>query len=92
MRIVLEIDDENVPSIEQYIATQVKVEHDPVTGAQRHVRLYPDPSALIEDAVFQVVHQCVRQYPNETMRAHMAAERELQEKVKRAARPTRVKG
>ncbi len=91
MRIVLDIDDATVPSIEQYIATQVRVEHDQVTGAQKHVRLYADPQALIEDAVFQVVHQCVRQYPSDLVREKMAAERKLQEEIRGHARPTRVK-
>jgi hypothetical protein len=89
MKIVFELDDRLVPSIEQHLATQLKQEADPDTKAQRVVRLFADVPTFLEDVVHQTVHQLVQLYPPDHLREHFAAARRMQDEIKAAARPKR---
>jgi hypothetical protein len=91
MTITFELDDALVPSIEAYISTQIRVENDPVTKAQRMIRLYPDPESFLEDALHQVVHQVVKQYPTQAIRDQMAAAQQIEEQIKESVRPRQLK-
>ena len=90
MTLTFEIDDEMVGSIEQYIATQVRVTNDEITKAQKMTRLYKDPAAFLEDALHQVVHQVVMQYPPDSLRPQLEAAAKMQADIKEKARPKRV--
>lgn len=90
MKITFDLDDQLVPSIEQYISTQIRVENDPVTKAQRMIRLYADVESFLEDALHQVVHQVVKQYPPAHIREQMAAAQQIEEQIKESVRPKRV--
>jgi hypothetical protein len=92
MQIVLDIPQDVVWSIEQYIATQIRVTNDPVTGAQVMTKLYPTPDAFIEDAVHQTIHQVVKQYPPPSLRAQLEAAQKIEKEIKDMARPKRVGG
>jgi hypothetical protein len=92
VRIILDIPDEAVASLQAHCDTQIRVESDPVTGAQKHIRLYEGPEALIIDAVHQTVHHCVRQYPTGKLREQMAQEKAAAEALKQAVAPKVVAG
>lgn len=90
MKITFEIDDRVLPSIEQYLSTQIRTKIDPDTQAQVHERLYQTVEDLLEDTVGQVVGQCVGMYPPAHLREHIVAQRKAAEALKASARPKRV--
>jgi hypothetical protein len=92
MRVTLEIDDALLPSVEQYLSTQVQAVNDEVTKAQRLVRNFESPEHWIQMQVGQLLHQVLMQYPTDDVRAHLKASNELQDKIKDMARPKQVKG
>jgi hypothetical protein len=92
MQLVLEIPDDAVWSIEQYIATQIRVTNDSMTGAQVMTKLYPTPIAFIEDAVHQAVHQVVKQYTPPSLRAQLEAAQKIEKEIKEWAKPKPVGG
>lgn len=92
MQIVFEISDEVLWSLEQYIATQIRVTNDPVTKAQIMTRLYPDAQFFLEDAIHQVILQIIKQYPPKSLRARLEAQAKAEDEIKEFARPKRVGG
>jgi len=91
MKITFEVNDEILPSIEQYLSSQVQAVNDPVTKAQRLVRLFDNPEAWIQTQVGNLLHQCVMQYPTDAIREKLAAANALHEQVKASVIPTPVK-
>lgn len=92
MRITFEVDDKYVASLEQFLLTQVKVENDPVTKAQRFTKMHANVPAFLHDALHQVVHQVVMQYPPDDVRAQMEAAARIQEDLKAAVKPRIITG
>ena len=90
MKITFEIDDALVPSIDQFLATQIRVDNDPVTQSQTMVRLHADVESFLEDAL-QVVDQTVRRFPPPHIREQMVAAQAINAKIKESVRPKRVK-
>jgi hypothetical protein len=91
MKITFEIDDALVPSIDQFLATQIRVENDPVTNSQTMVRLHADVESFLEDALHQVVDQTVRRFPPPYIREQMVAAQAINTQIKESLRPKRVK-
>jgi len=90
VKITFDIDDSLVPSIEQYLQTQARYETDDLTRTQRLVKLYANPTAFLQDALHQVVHQVVQQFPPDHIREQLAAARKIQDSIKEAAKPKLV--
>lgn len=87
MKIAFEIDDALVPSIEQWLNTQIRVENDPLTGAQKMIRVHADVPSFLADTLHQVVHQTVMQFPPDCVREQMAAAKQINDRVKAAMKP-----
>ena len=93
MKITIEIDDAHVQSIEDFCASQVRAINDEATGAQRITRAAGHESVeeFVLHCIGQVVDQCVRQYPNEEIRAQMAQAKAIDRNITTAVKPRHVK-
>jgi hypothetical protein len=87
MILTFDIDDSLVPSLTQYLQTQARYEQDELTKTQRLVYMYSDVSAFLQDALHQVVHQVVQQYPPDHIREQLAQAKKIQDSIKEAAKP-----
>jgi hypothetical protein len=90
MQITFEVDDQLIPSIDQYLMTQARYEMDELTKTQKIVRTFKDSTAFLQDALHQVVHQIVLQYPPDHIRDQMAQAKAIQDKIKEVAKPAVV--
>ena len=90
MRITFEIDDALVPSIEQHLQTQIRVENDPLTNRQRHVRLFASVPAFLADCLHQVVYQLSEQFPTDEVRNQLIEAQKVRDAIKERARPKLV--
>lgn len=91
MVFTFEMDDQYVASIEQYLSVQIKAKNDEVTGAQTYTRVYEDAHDLFESTLGQLVHQIVQQYPTPAIREQMVQAKAIQDGIKAAVTPKRVK-
>jgi hypothetical protein len=90
MIVTFEVPDEILSSIEEHLKTQIRVETDDLTGAQRHIRVHEDPTAWFMDIVGQACHQIVQRFPTPEMREHMKAEQKARDAIRAAVSPRRV--
>jgi hypothetical protein len=78
MLFTFEIGDAHVASIQQYLATQIKVSTDEVTKAQRMEPLFPGGiDEFLSVQMTNLVEQIVLQYPDPETRAQMAEQQSL---------------
>jgi hypothetical protein len=90
MIFTFELDDQFLPSIEQYLAIQIKAKNDEVTGAQVLTRVYQDAHDLFEQTLGQLTHQIVQQYPTPEIREQMVQAKAIQDGIKAKVSPKRV--
>lgn len=91
MTITFELPDSIIPSVEQYLSTQVQAVNDPVTKAQRLVRNFDSPEHWIQEQVGNLLHQVLMQYPTDAIREKLAAANAIHDEVKALAKPKQVK-
>jgi hypothetical protein len=86
-----EIQDTHVDSIRQYLATQIRVENDPNTKAQRMVPMFPDGvEEFVEHQLTNLVESIVVQYPDDVTRAAMVQQQALKDSIRAATKPKRL--
>lgn len=90
MTFSVEIDDRLVTAIDQHLDTQLLQQPDVDTGAQKVVRKFKDAQAFLEDVLQQTVHQLVRMYPPDHLRASFAAAKKADDDLKSACKPKRL--
>lgn len=90
MKITLEIDDAIIPSVQQYLRTQVEVKNDTVTKAQTMTDLFEGPEHFLQTKVSELMHQIVQQYPTPEIRQRMAAAQVINDEIKKMAGAQRV--
>jgi len=89
MTVTLEIDDQLIPAIEQFLATQRVVKLDEVTGASLVVPIYTGPEELIEKTVGSLLATIAQQYPPPHIREKLAARKTIEDEIKELTRPRR---
>ncbi len=88
MTITITIEDEHVPSLEQYLRTQQTSEVDPITKAIVVKPIYPGGvPEFIESHVGNLIHHVVQQYPTAAMREKLAQIKALQDEMEKLVRP-----
>lgn len=91
MILQIEIKDEYIPSINQYIQTQAVYKPDPLTGQPIVTVPFDSPEDFILDHIAQVVQGTLKLFPTQAMRTQMIEVKRLEEEMKSAARPKIVK-
>lgn len=88
----IEINDDVIASVEAYLTTQHRVEHDPETNTPRVIRLFTDAQDFITRTVTQVLSGVTQQFPTPAMRDHLIAKRHAELAIEAAVKPavTRV--
>jgi len=92
MRIVLELTDDQVASIERYLASMIQIGKDEITGAQVAQRLpgHESVQQFIQHNVGTLVHSIVAQHPVGAFREKLAAKKKLEAELMEAAKPAVV--
>ena len=88
MTITLEIPDELVPCIEEYLTNQVTAVYNPVTRAQSLKRNFDSPENWIQLQVDGLLEQVAMQHPSEAMRVKLEASQALRDEVRSLAKTT----
>jgi hypothetical protein len=88
MTITLEIPDELVPCIEEYLTNQVTAVYNPVTKAQSLKRNFDSPENWIQLQVDGLLEQVAMQHPSEAMREKLEAAQALRDEVRTLAKTT----
>ncbi|MFB3828966.1 MAG: hypothetical protein ACE15B_19525 [Bryobacteraceae bacterium] len=90
MKVTLEIDDALMPSIHEYLRTQVVAENNPVSKAQRLRPMYRDAEEWLQQQVGGLVAQVVMQHPTEEVQAQLAQAAAIHDQIRAKAMPRRV--
>jgi hypothetical protein len=83
----IEVDEDTVASIEAYLTTQRRVEHDAETNTPRVVPLFTDALDFIEKTITRVVAGVVEQFPTPAMRQHLIAKRQAELAMEATIKP-----
>jgi hypothetical protein len=83
----IELDDDTVASIEAYLTTQRRVEHDTETNRPRVVALFTDTEDFITKTITQVITNVVEQFPTPAMREHLIAKRQAELAMEQTIKP-----
>jgi hypothetical protein len=86
-----EIEDDVLDSINEYLATQKRVEHDPETNMPRVIRMFADVDEFLTKTVAQVVAGVTQQFPTPAMRNHLIAKRQAELAIEAAIKPRLTK-
>lgn len=90
MQITFEIDDTIIPSITEYLQTQVTGVSNPITKAQRLVPMYESPEDWLKQQVGNLVAQVVMQHPTAEVQAQLQQAQAIQDAIKAKAMPKKV--
>jgi hypothetical protein len=92
MLINIEIADEHIPSIMQYIQTQAVHKMDDLTGTHVLVAPFETTEEFFLDAVAQTLQGVLNRFPSQTMRTKLTELKRLEAELKQSVKPTIVKG
>jgi hypothetical protein len=88
MIFIYEIADENVQAIEQYLHTQIRVETDEVTKAQKMTPMFPGGvQEFVSHQLTNLAEQILTQYPTPALREAMVQEAALKKQRRDAVAP-----
>jgi len=92
MQILYEIDDRIVPSIQQFLLTQLQQVTDPDTGGQVVRPIFSSPAEWINKQVAVLLRQIVQQYPPDYIRAKLAQAHALEQEIHGMVTPQHKQG
>lgn len=87
----IEVADDVLESVSQYIGTQHRVEHDPETNLPKVTRLFSSPEDFIQKSLAQILAGVTQQFPTPAMRQHLLAKRQAELAMEAAIRPQFIK-
>jgi len=90
MKIILDIADDFVPSLDMHLSTQRRIDTDPATGGQIVTPLYKDIPDFLQQSVGQIVRAIGQQFPSPALRTKLLALKAIQEEIEAMARPAVV--
>lgn len=90
-KVTVELTDDQVYSITEYLATQTVPFEDAVTKATRVRRIHSNIEEFVRFQIGNLVASIVQQYPNPTVLADLEEIQRLKAKVEAASRPAAVR-
>lgn len=88
MLLMIDVSDEYVPSLNMHLATQNRIDTDPVTGGQTVTPLYPGGiPEFIRQTVGQIVHATAERFPVGAFREKLLARKTLLDDMSAMTRP-----
>lgn len=87
----VELDDDTVASLEAYLNTQIRVEHDQETNRPKVTKLYQDAQDFLTQMVAQIITAPLEQFPTPAMRQHLIAKRQAELAMQEVIKPKLTK-